>query len=75
MTERSRVRRMFDALEQLRDEPEVITIRRCPSSADGVVRGYWEVQTAGHCTGHSHIDLDAELMIKVLMRGQEKEMP
>jgi hypothetical protein len=65
---------MLDAIDLLRDEPEVIVIRRQPTNGPSV-RGHWVISTAEHNTHHSSIDLDAELMIKVLMRQQEKDMP
>lgn len=71
---RSRVRVMFDAIDLLRDEPEVIVIRRQPTNGSGV-HGHWVISTAGHTTHHHGIDLDAEIMIKVLMRQQEEAMP
>ena len=70
----SRARVMFDALEQLRDEPEVITIRRQPTRGTDV-RGHWVIETAGHSTGHERIEMDAEIMINVLMRAQERDLP
>lgn len=74
MGERSRARIMFDALDQLRDEPEVIVIRRQPTNGLDV-RGHWVISPVGHNSHHWHIDLDALLMVKVLMEQQEREMP
>lgn len=65
---------MFDALELLRDEPEVIVIRRQPTNGWGV-RGHWVISTAGHNTHHSDITYDAEIVLKILMQQQERDLP
>jgi hypothetical protein len=69
-----RALRSSDAINVLRDDPEVIVIRRRPTTHDGIP-GEWTVSTAGHNTTHRTIDLDALLMVKVLMTQQEKDLP
>lgn len=70
---RSRAAVMFDALELLADNPEVIVIRR--QSTNGDVQPHWRVSTAGHSTTHRAIDVDALLVVRILMEQQERELP
>lgn len=70
----ARAVRSSDAINALRDDPEVIVIRRRATTADGIP-GDWTIFTARHNTIHHTIDLDALLMVKVLMTQQEKDLP
>lgn len=67
------------AIEALRGDDEVIVIQRTAGSwaADdsAFVPGYWTISTAGHNTTHRRYELDAEIMLSVLMRQQERDMP
>jgi hypothetical protein len=60
------------AIEALRGDPEVIVIQR---RAGADQPGEWTISTAGHNTRHTRYGLDAEIMLSVLMRQQERDMP
>lgn len=68
-------RRTADAIDALRDDPEVIVIRRTVPRGGPDFVPHWTISTAGHNSHHTAIHLDALLTVQVLMEQQERTLP
>lgn len=67
-------RSVLDAVDALREHPEVIVIRRVVPRGGPAFAAHWTLSSRGHNTNHQHRD-GLENMLSVLLDCQETEFP